>query len=310
MGIDVNGARFLLFARALEVDFSRTAMMGRQALHLQRADLRKCFSAFGHEVPDELLEAVFTDASGYAERLLSVLGALELHSFDNSPFEGATVVHDLNQPVPAEYENRYTAVLDGGCLEHVFNFPVALKSCMEMVSIGGHYLGITPANNFFGHGFYQFSPELFFSAFTAENGFEIRKVLTYEDTPYARWYAVRDPKALGGRVTLTNVTQLYLLVIARRTHKVEIFARPPQQSDYVTLWNRATGTETATSSAIRRMRTSLTAFLQRTAPVSMRAVVRAIRRGMMSPFNPPSFTCEDPALAVRTGAAKRLNWTR
>jgi 2-polyprenyl-3-methyl-5-hydroxy-6-metoxy-1,4-benzoquinol methylase len=54
-------------------------------------------------------------------------------------------------------------VFDGGTLEHIFDYPTAIKNCMKMVKPGGHLLLTTPANNWFGHGFYQFSPELFYS---------------------------------------------------------------------------------------------------------------------------------------------------
>ena len=34
MGINVNGLRFLLYAKSAGVDFTKTAMIGRQGLHL------------------------------------------------------------------------------------------------------------------------------------------------------------------------------------------------------------------------------------------------------------------------------------
>jgi len=42
----------------------------------------------------------------------------------------------------------YTTVIDGGSLEHVFNFPQAIANCMNMVAVGGHFIGLSPANNF------------------------------------------------------------------------------------------------------------------------------------------------------------------
>lgn len=53
----------------------------------------------------------------------------------------------MNLPVPEVHKDSYTAVLDGGSLEHIFNFPVAIKNCMEMLKVDGQYLGITPVNN-------------------------------------------------------------------------------------------------------------------------------------------------------------------
>ena len=88
---------------------------------------------------------------------------------DFSAYEGAAILHDLNEPVGDELKEKFTFVLDGGTLEHIFNFPVAITGAMEMVAVGGHLAIVTGGNNFFGHGFYQFSPELFFRAFNLEN---------------------------------------------------------------------------------------------------------------------------------------------
>ena len=44
-----------------------------------------------------------------------------------------------------------------------------------MATVQDHFVRITPANNFFGHGFYQFTPELFFRIFSAANGFEVER---------------------------------------------------------------------------------------------------------------------------------------
>ena len=109
---------------------------------------------------------------------------------------------------------------------------------MEMVRTGGHYLGITPANNFLGHGFYQFSPELFFRIFTPQNGYELTRVIAIEDRPNARWFSVSDPAAVGKRVTLINGRPTYLLVMARRVEIKPLFEATPQQSDYATAWKK------------------------------------------------------------------------
>ncbi|WP_051358088.1 hypothetical protein [Rubidibacter lacunae] len=107
---------------------------------------------------------------------MKFLGAESIDSFDYSGYEGATCEHDFNQPISEDYHARYTVAIDGGTLEHVFNFPVAIANCMRMVEVGGHYLGLTPSNNLMGHGFYQFSPELYFRVLSPENGFSIEKM--------------------------------------------------------------------------------------------------------------------------------------
>jgi hypothetical protein len=235
MGLDVNGVRALFYSNRLGVDFTKLAMIGRQCLHLTKAELKANIREFNFKATSENLNCIFDKDSGYAEELLRCLGANHVDSFDNSTYEGATYIHDMNQPIGESFKEEYSLVLDSGSLEHVFNFPIAVKNCMELVKVGGHFVAITPINNFVGHGFYQFSPELFFSVFTKGNGFELSDVFAFEDTKKT-WYSVSSPEFIKGRVTLQNKLPTYLIVIAKRVSKVEIFGRFPQQSDYVSTW--------------------------------------------------------------------------
>jgi hypothetical protein len=95
------------------------------------------------------------------------------------------------------------------------------------------------ANNFMGHGFYQFSPELFYRVFSPENGFRMHRAVMFESRiGRPRWYEAADPRQLGERVELINGRQTYLLVHAERIADVPIFASPPQQTDYSALWQQ------------------------------------------------------------------------
>lgn len=247
MGLDINGTRFLLYARRLGVDFSRTAMIGRQRLNLSDAALGKNLKDFGVDVTTTEAEDLTRADNGYAESFLHKLGAVEIASFDACDYEKATCIHDFNFPLDERFFGRFSVVLDGGPLEHIFNFPQAISNCMEMVEPGGHFLGITPSNNFVGHGFYQFSPELYFRIFSENNGFAVRQMLAFEserDSALAwdsarrctKWYEVADPAKVRDRVTLVNRFETYLLVIAQRTAIVPIFVNSIQQSDYTALW--------------------------------------------------------------------------
>ncbi|MFL5241323.1 MAG: hypothetical protein ACJ8FY_04385 [Gemmataceae bacterium] len=242
MGFDVNGSRFLIYAKTLGVSFEKTATLGRQEMQINATQLRRNLADFGFHTTAEEAERLSKESQGYAESFLKRLGAREVASMDASDFEQATCVHDFNVPIPDELKNRFTAVVDGGTLEHIFNLPVAIKNCMEMVRVGGHFIGISPTNNWPGHGFYQLSPELFFRVFCRQNGYKIVKIIVYEDKPLAKWYEVIDPDLVKHRVTFVNSTQTYLGIIAQRIEAVEPFRSCPQQSDYVAQW---TSTENA-----------------------------------------------------------------
>jgi hypothetical protein len=234
MGLDTSSIVFLCAAKSIGVDFGSTAMVGRQSFWPDEAALRRVFSVLGIDRD----AADFLRQHEYGEEFFSLLGAHQIDSVDVSPYEKATILHDMNLPLPIELRERFTLVFDGGSIEHVFNIPQAFKNCMDMVRVGGHFTQVNVANNFAGHGFWQFSPELIFRIFSEQNGFRLEAVLMHEVTPGGSWYLVSDPDDVRQRVQLCNDQPTYILTIARRLDRSPIFATTPQQSDYVSLWDR------------------------------------------------------------------------
>lgn len=229
----------IAFAAALSrtgVDFERTLTIGRQELHVDGQRVQAALREAGIDISRSAAESIAREGHGYSEPLFRHLGARAVDSIDASDYEGCTIVHDLNEPLPAQHHGSYSVVLDAGTLEHVFDFPVALKTCLEMVSVGGHYLAISPVNNLAGHGFYQFTPELYFRALSEQNGFRVRWMLWRSWHEFARWYRVADPASVGHRVERTGVMRALLYVAAQRVELRSILAAPLQQSDYATRW--------------------------------------------------------------------------
>lgn len=297
MGIDATGVRFLGFAKKQGVDFSRTAMIGRQGFYILPGDLREALSSVGLKPQDRVVEGMCSHG-GFSEGLFQYLGGETIHSFDFSDFEGATYTHDMNLPITDVFKEKYSAVLDGGSLEHVFNFPVAIKNCMEMVEVGGHYLAITPANNFFGHGFYQFSPELYFSVLSPENGFEIVEIIALEEANKSAWFAIRSPRETRSRVELRNAEPVHLLVIARRMARKVIFERPPQQSDYTVRWQGEDNAAHLPQVAPPSSRPFHIRIAKMLLPVSLRLFIRNLLARPEKPvfgFDPKFFRRVDPA---------------
>jgi hypothetical protein len=244
MALTKNCSTFLFYAKSLGVSFEKTIMLGRLLLNMDRQDIVNDIERFRNNAKS-IDQVAFKDK--YSEPLFDILGAVKIDSMDVSDYEKATVLHDMNKPIPAELKGKYTAVVDGGTIEHVFNFPVAIKNCMEMLQVGGHYLGITPANNLMGHGFYQFSPELYFSIFREENGFHVKKmiILTQDFSgKFSDWYEVLDPREAKTRVLVTNSQHTYLLVAAEKLAERPIFQTSPQQSDYVATWHKKEALQT------------------------------------------------------------------
>jgi len=233
MGFDLNAARLFAKMKRDGVRFGRVLTLGHQHNHLSLGDYRKFCKAAGATPSITLPE--------YADSLFSDLGAEVVDTLDASDYEGAAIMHDLNVALPSDLQEQYDLVFDGGTLEHVFNFPIALRNCMEMVKEGGAFVTITMANNYCGHGFYQFSPELFWRAFCKENGFVI--VEMYLCPLGGKAYRVADPDVVRQRVELRNSAPVSLLVHARRVRVVPLFVTPPQQSDYAWAWSATQAAE-------------------------------------------------------------------
>ena len=173
----------------------------------------------------------------FADEFFRLLGAKEIVAVDRSDFEGANLLHDLNERFPESHRGQYSVVFDGGTLEHIFNYPAALRNCLELIRPGGYFITITPASNLMGHGFYQFSPELFFRVFSAVNGFALNKIVLYNSSKAdAPFYQVTDPASAKGRNNLISSQPMYLAVLAQRVAIAPILAQPPMQSDYVAGW--------------------------------------------------------------------------
>lgn len=244
MGLDTASAEFVCAAKLFGVDFTNTLMIGRQHLFADPSPLQRIFSILDIEQNAER----FVRENQFAEEFFRLMGAKEVSSLDYSSYEGATFVQDMNSPIADHLRNRFSVVYDGGTLEHVFNAPQALKNCMEMIRVGGYFMQVIIANNFMGHGFWQFSPELLFRVFSKNHGYEVQAVLLHEAVVDGGWYLVSDPDSVRKRVQLCNSTPTYILTIAKRVSDVAIFATPPQQSDYVVQWDKNSQTRTASAS--------------------------------------------------------------
>jgi len=184
MGFILSSAEFVAQARKLGARFDHTLTLGRQHMAASPEQLRSVLQRCGAWPPPENPD-VFMNCLAKTPWRFDVfaraLGAKTVTACDFSNYEGATLIHDLNRAIPPEHEEQYDAVIDVGTLEHIFNFPVAIASCMKMVKLKGHLIIITVANNLCGHGFYQFSPELFFRVLSEENGFSIKRIVACSD---------------------------------------------------------------------------------------------------------------------------------
>lgn len=216
-----HGLQFLRFA-VKHAPFGRIATIGRQELGLGKKEVR---SLIGGEYEHEK----------YCESLLlQHFGARCVDSWDYSPYEGASHIADMNKPLN-EGLSTYDTLIDFGSLEHVYNAPQALLNVSGLCRDGGQILHVLPANNFCGHGFWQFSPELFFSLYRESNGYAETRVFLASEYRTDIWYEVMKPEH-GQRANVISFMPTFVLC---RTVKFRKCCHDSvQQSDYIHAWQQ------------------------------------------------------------------------
>jgi Methyltransferase domain len=248
MGLDGHGLNFLRYARKNR-EFENVITIGRQGLGVSEDRLRKMFQLRSDYKTHEYCEQVLRD----------YLGASKVDSVDCSNYENASIVHDMNQPLPPSFQSKYETVIDMGTLEHIYNIPQALKNCSQLCKPGGQIIHILPANNFCGHGFWQVSPELFFSLYSHGNGYKDTEVFMALLQNIKKWYRVKPPQN-GRRIVIYSGDEVYVMV--RTVLESDHFQHNHvQQSDYLFHWANAGKTVPGgTFEAIKKMLTRFNAL--------------------------------------------------
>ncbi|MEZ5384369.1 MAG: hypothetical protein R3F13_02515 [Prosthecobacter sp.] len=234
MAINAVSAELLLLCRELQPKAADFLMLGRQWLRLSAEQANKLSTTYQIKL-DDLADPEFSDTI-YAEPLLQRMGFQQVESLDATAYQGAGLVHDLNNPLAADLREKWDWVFDGGSLEHVFDFPAAIRNCADLLRPGGLFITMCPVNNWMGHGFYQFSPELFFRAFASEHGFQVRFAALVRHGSQESFYRLRDPAEVGRRVQFNPPGRLSLLFVAQKHAGASI--AEVQQSDYSARWEK------------------------------------------------------------------------
>ena len=142
------------------------------------------------------------------DALFRMLGFEAIESLDYYDAESPTHVQDLNRPLPASLHGRYSLVYDGGTTEHCFAVPQVLSNAVMLLAPGGRVIHHLPMNNMVDHGFYQFSPTLFFDFYEA-NGFDELRMFMHFRVRGRESCIAYDPRgdgalpyALGGKASI------------------------------------------------------------------------------------------------------------
>ncbi len=236
---------YVLFDRLAELSTrfttrGRSLMLGRQGFRIQ-GKFRKHYEATIARYGLEGRRFDYLQEDGFSETLMKKLGFGDIETMDFSDYEGATVLHDLNRLPAKSLEKKFDFIFDGGTIEHVFNVPNALESVLRMLRPGGRLVSANGLNGWYGHGMYQFNPELVWTFWKRACNCNVIDCRALPIEPEDAFGPVefRDPALTGVRLKLKNKigpgrTYLYYEVEKTEDSHLPDFAL---QSDYETRWN-------------------------------------------------------------------------
>ena len=234
MGIDRSGAHLLVAMGRRQPLGGRVLQLGRQDIELKPRHVAEIVRRY------KLTDTPPIENGIDDQFLFRLVGFDRVESLDVSPYEGADFIFDMNEPVPPHLHGLFDMIFDGGTLEHVFNFPQALKNIHDMLKVGGLIVHAAPTSNLVDHGFYMFSPGVFWDYYTA-NGYDMVDCLLFKFNrkPNRDWTCYRyfpgaiDHKEFGGWGVKA---MLGTWSVARKTES-STSGVTPQQSRYVRVWN-------------------------------------------------------------------------
>ena len=248
MALTFHTYKFLDYLKNSNYNFGKVLSLGKINNLLTKDDFQNLELKFSNE--------------NYADNILKEIFKFEtLECLDYSSFEGAEIIHDLNFPIISA-DKQFDTILDFGISEHVFNIAQCIFNIIKLTKINGSIIHCLPANNNCGHGFWQFSPELFFNLYKKKNGFTKTEIFLINLHDQTFWYKVNIQK-LGERLEINSSEPLYLIVKTIKENEVNFTSI--NQSDYEHQWNNDKfdkPKKSATSIKIKKIKDSVKYFLR------------------------------------------------
>jgi SAM-dependent methyltransferase len=164
-----------------------------------------------------------------AQYLFSLFGSKKVFSSDSSKYENSDLVIDLNNRVNNKLINKFDNIVDIGTLEHVFDTSSALENYIRMLKKGGYLLIAVPCSNMIDHGFYTFSPTLFYDYFTSNN-FKVLSSYLRESSPFIYEYKskIYSYNKLGLEIPFISDRAVEFIILAKKMKNIKKVKKPIQ----------------------------------------------------------------------------------
>jgi hypothetical protein len=156
-------------------------LIGRQTTYFTPSELMTRFREHGVVADQSAIEidraTVNRGRSGefVTDRsIFRALGNSRVLAVDVNPYEGAEIIHNLNDPIPDTFRGTADFIVDGSTLDNVFDPAMAIRNFAALLRPGGRMLTINAWNT--REGSYTACSAAWYFDFFVANGFADCKV--------------------------------------------------------------------------------------------------------------------------------------
>lgn len=157
MGIMAPVARLILKEHKRNPIVGKAAFIGRQTIPLTEAQAIEMIASEGLSINASSSITLDTDTrSAFGKNFISeetffnLFTSLEITFIDVTDYEGASVVHDMCEPLPAHLKGKFDFVWNGSCLDNIFDAAAAQRNSCDLLASNGRIMTMEMANSHYG----------------------------------------------------------------------------------------------------------------------------------------------------------------
>jgi len=166
------------------------------------------------------------------EFFFEMMGIKEYWDMDKFDYDVPIFRHDLNYPIPPELQKKFSLIIDGGTIEHIFDVRSVMENIINMLKPGGCVMHISSFN--MDHGLYAFSPIFFFDFYKANEFTDFScYILQIDNKKTRKTYSKHYPYfeytyGMSLKGLIKNEKEILIFFVARQKETVTPMIIPTQ----------------------------------------------------------------------------------
>jgi SAM-dependent methyltransferase len=211
MGINALFADMLLAEHAYRPIEGTLVSLGHQTIGASLERIEQLMAARGIKPRDVDLEADTQTSHQQPGRIsenafFGLFSQAQLKTLDVSDYEGAEIICDLNRPLPWRYRGVADFIINGSCLDNIFDPVTAIKNMTRMLKPGGRIVQFEQGNSH-GAAYLKFSPDWFYDYYAANKFADVKVYVA--NFPNSLGRPLRSPPLKDSKKRSKNEVEIY-----------------------------------------------------------------------------------------------------